>query len=312
MTPAEQGFLQRKQLPGSYLAIARQWFEPLLTEFNENYHSGQAPQIIGINGSQGSGKSTLGDYLCSMVAERHDVVAICLSMDDFYLTRSQRITLAREIHPLLASRGLPGTHDIDLAISTINSLKSGQDETLITRFDKSTDDRCDISDCDKVSGPVGLIILEGWCFGALPSSEESLNTAINLFEKQTDPDGICRRYVNKALSGDYQELFAMVDRLVMLRAPSFDVVFQWRLEQEQKMIAQLKRTKPCISGSGVMSEQQIFEYIQNFQRITEHCLVEMPSRVDHLFELDQNRNVSAYSQPRRQSYSNKVEADCLR
>jgi len=299
MTPAEQGFLQRNQLPGSYLATAHQWFEPLLTEFNTNYRSGQAPQIIGINGSQGSGKSTLGDYLCSMVEERHDVVAICLSMDDFYLTRSERIKLAKEIHPLLVNRGLPGTHDINLAISTINSLKSGQDETMITRFDKSTDDRCDNSVCDKVSGPVGLIILEGWCFGALPSSEESLDTAINLFEKQTDPDGICRRYVNKALSGDYQELFAMVDRLVMLRAPSFEVVFQWRLEQEQKMIVQLKRTKPGVSGSRVMSEQQIFEYIQNFQRITEHCLVEMPSRVDHLFELDQHRNISVYSQPRR-------------
>jgi D-glycerate 3-kinase len=299
MTLVEQGFLQRNQLPGSYLAMARQWFKPLLTEFSENYRASQAVQIIGINGSQGSGKSTLGDYFCSMVEERHDVAAVCLSMDDFYLTRSQRIKLAKDIHPLLVNRGLPGTHDIKLAISTINSLISGQDETLITRFDKSTDDRCDISAYDKVSGPVGLIILEGWCFGARPAPEESLDTAINLFEKQTDPDGICRRHVNKALSGDYQELFAIVDRMVMLLAPSFDVVFQWRLEQEQKMIAQLKKAKPGVSGSRVMSEQQIFEYIQNFQRITEHCLVEMPSRVDHLFVLDQHRNISAYSQPTR-------------
>ncbi len=203
----------------------------------------------------------------------------------------------RTCHPLLTSRGLPGTHDIGLAISTINSLKSGRGETHIPRFDKSKDDRCDVSAYDKVSGPVGLIILEGWCFGAASVSTGSLDRAVNLFEEQNDPDGACRRYVNEALSGDYQQLFAMVDRLVMLRAPSFDVVFQWRLEQEQKMIARLNKTNSASSNTGIMSEQQIFEYIQNFQRLTEHCLDEMPSRVAHLFQLDRHRNISSYTQP---------------
>jgi D-glycerate 3-kinase len=42
------------------------------------------------------------------------------------------------VHPLLATRGVPGTHDIDLAINTINAVCSGL-PTPITRFDKSTD-----------------------------------------------------------------------------------------------------------------------------------------------------------------------------
>jgi D-glycerate 3-kinase len=221
-------------------------------------------------------------------------------MDDFYLTRAQRATLARDVHPLLASRGVPGTHDIDLAMATINGLKSGQDEMLITRFDKSTDDRCEPSGYERVSGPVGLIIVEGWCFGARPVPEDSLGTAINRLEKQKDPDGVWRRYVNQALSGDYQKLFAMVDRLVMLRAPSFDTVFKWRLQQEQKLLARFK-TSTGRSAPGLMSEHQIHDFIQHFQRITEYSLEEMPARVDHLFQLDRDRNISVYSQPGKPS-----------
>jgi D-glycerate 3-kinase len=121
MTPAEKQFLQRNQLPDSYLDSANKWFTPLVAEFKNPQ---QPAIIIGINGTQGSGKSTLADYLCTMLGEQ-GLNCVSLSLDDFYLTRAERETLAAEVHPLLKTRGVPGTHDVSLALQTIDSLRKG-------------------------------------------------------------------------------------------------------------------------------------------------------------------------------------------
>ena len=280
MTFAEQKFLQRNQLPDSYLAMAKEWFHPLLADISQRAQVSEGPRVVFINGSQGSGKSTLADYLCTSTAEQQGSQCVALSLDDFYLTREQRIELAHDVHPLLATRGVPGTHDIPLAMATIKSLIMGQDETLITRFDKSIDDRYPVQDCLTLSGPVGLIILEGWCVGATPQSDEALETAINRLEQQEDTQGLWRAYSNNALAGTYQRLFEMADSLVMLRAPSFDSIFKWRLEQERKMSMPL------------MDEAEILRFIQHYQRLTEHCLLEIPKRADHLFQLNSERQIS--------------------
>ncbi|MYJ73656.1 MAG: hypothetical protein F4089_00575, partial [Gammaproteobacteria bacterium] len=65
----------------------------------------------GLGGGQGAGKSTLGRLIAqagSMLGIRIEV----LSIDDFYLTKEQRLQLAEDVHPLLATRGPPGTHDV--------------------------------------------------------------------------------------------------------------------------------------------------------------------------------------------------------
>ena len=280
MTPALQKFLQRNQLPESYLKTAKNSYRPLLEGFAKqqaNGHSGT--RIIGINGSQGSGKSTLADYLCTTIAEQHDIRTVALSLDDFYLSKTERLQLAKDIHPLLATRGVPGTHDVDLAIATINGLVEAESDTLITRFDKSTDDRLAPEHCEIIQGPVGLIVLEGWCMGVCAQETSALATAINELEALEDADAVWRTYVNTRLAGDYQRLFGLTDTLLMLRAPSFDTIFKWRLEQERKM------AKP------LMNDAEILRFIQHYQRITEHSLEEMPSRVDYLYQLDSDRQV---------------------
>ena len=98
--------------------MPKKWFSPLL----EKYQTARdKPLIIGINGSQGSGKSTLADYLCTMLNERYQLRCVSLSLDDFYLTKLERQQLASQVHPLLETRGVPGTHDIPLALETIAS-----------------------------------------------------------------------------------------------------------------------------------------------------------------------------------------------
>jgi D-glycerate 3-kinase len=293
---ALQHFLGRHQLPESYLSMAESAFSPLIDEFNTQYQANQKTYIIGINGCQGSGKSTLADYLCTVVAEKYHLATVALSLDDFYLTKAERIELARKIHPLLAQRGVPGTHDVNLAVDTISSLASGN-KALITRFDKSMDDRVPEANSETITGHIGLIVIEGWCFGAKPQAPNSLIEPVNHLERSEDPDGVYRDYVNTALATQYPQLFELVDSTAMLRAPSFKTVFEWRLEQEQKLIEKLRSTKTDPAGVSTMSDQEIRRFIQNFQRITEHCLEEMPTRVDHLFQLNAARQIVDYRKP---------------
>ena len=225
--------------------------------------------------------------------DEQGLTCVSLSLDDFYLTRAERKTLAADVHPLLKTRGVPGTHDVALALNTIDSLRKGAGETLIARFDKSTDDRHLEADWDLVSGPVDVIIFEGWCVGAKPQTEAALAVPVNNLESERDAEGIWRNFFNSALGKDYQPLFDSIDKLIMLRAPSFDTVFNWRLEQEQKMIARLAEQNNS-DRSGVMSETQIAEFIAHYQRITEFSLAEMPGRADHLFQLDAQRQIIDY------------------
>lgn len=295
ITSQEQAFLDRNQLPSTYLDIANQWFCPIVNSISDNFNPNNTPKIIGINGCQGSGKSTLADYLCTIVADRLGVTTVSLSLDDFYLTKAERIDLGSNVHPLLETRGVPGTHDVQLAMDCIQSLVKGQ-KTVITRFDKSIDDRASYDSLETIEGKVGLIVLEGWCLGAKPEPLEQLTQPINSLEEQDDRDGIWRNYVNNAIQNDYQALFNLADELIMLQAPSFDTVFHWRLEQEQKMIKRLEK-EGMDNRSGVMNEQQIRRFINYFQRVTENILSEMPNRADHLFKLGKTRQITNYSQP---------------
>ncbi len=289
----EQAFLERNQLPPAYLDAAKQWFSPIVDHIIAEYNHNRTPKVIGINGCQGSGKSTLADYLCTAVSEQLDIQTVALSLDDFYLTKSERNKLAKQVHPLLATRGVPGTHDVELAISCVNHLLVGQ-KALITRFDKSIDDRVPQDQLQSIEEPVGLIVLEGWCLGALPQKTEALTNAINALEQEEDTDAVWRNYVNQALTNDYPALFNLVDELIMLQAPSFDTVFKWRLEQEQKLVKRLEK-EGLSNHSGIMDEHQIRRFISYFERVTENSLQEMPKRADHLFTLGLSREITGYS-----------------
>jgi D-glycerate 3-kinase len=290
----EQAFLERNQLPPAYLDAAKQWFSPIVDSIVADYNHNKTPRVIGINGCQGSGKSTLADYLCTAVSEQLNLKTVALSLDDFYLTKSERNELARQVHPLLATRGVPGTHDVELAISCVKNLLAGE-KTLVTRFDKSIDDRVPQDQLSSIEEPVGLIVLEGWCLGALPQKTEALTNAINALENEEDADAVWRSYVNQALTNEYPDLFNLVDELIMLKAPSFDTVFNWRLEQEQKLVKRLEK-EGLSTQSGIMNEQQIRRFISYFERVTENSLQEMPQRADHLFTLGLSREITCYTQ----------------
>ncbi|MEO8061591.1 MAG: kinase [Pseudomonadota bacterium] len=248
-------------------------------------HDVARPLLVGICGSQGSGKSTVCRYVAHSAAASGIRVAV-LSIDDLYLPRQAREILALKVHPLLCTRGVPGTHEVLLGVRTLGALGASE-RVRIPRFDKARDDRLPQELWDTVDAPLDLILFEGWCVGATPQAAHQLDAAINTLEAQEDADGRWRHYVNDALSLEYQELFAPIDYLVLLAAPSFEIVTQWRIEQEQ----QLRAARP--DASGVMTDAQIVHFVQHYERLTRHVLAEMPARADLVLRLDQNRRVIA-------------------
>ena len=278
-------FIQQQQLPESYLALAEQWYAPLAATIHRQTQKREEPLLVAINGCQGSGKSTLAEYLATVLRHEHQLSAAILSIDDFYLTQQERQQLSTDIHPLLQTRGVPGTHDTQLLNKSLNELHQTRGNCHIPRFDKSMDDRRPKQDWSETPLPLDVIILEGWCMGAPPESDRQLTEPRNNLERLEDPDGVWRRYVNQQLQEHYQPIFEQFDLWIMLKAPSFNNVFQWRLEQEQKLAAKNTQTQ----DTHIMDEAEILRFIQHYQRLTESCLNNLSENVHFLYELNDNR-----------------------
>jgi D-glycerate 3-kinase len=278
-------FLKREGLPSDYRRTIDQALVPLADAITRRARLADHMVVVGLCGAQGSGKSTAAAVLVELLAQQ-DLPATALSIDDFYLPRAVRAELARRVHPLLVTRGVPGTHDLELAQATIDQLSLGG-EVVLPCFDKARDDRRPRRDWPAAVGPMRVVILEGWCVGARPQTDAELAEPVNALERDEDPDGIWRRYVNDALRGPYRALFDRLSPLVLLEAPSFEVVHGWRSEQEKKLAQRIAREGG--DASRVMDEAAIGRFIAHYERVTRHILAEMPDRADHLIRLSATR-----------------------
>jgi D-glycerate 3-kinase len=286
---ALKALLERERLPDGMLDTISAVHVPLADYIGARIDARAGrlgtPFTIGICGAQGSGKSTLAMILRALLAERGRSIAL-LSLDDFYLGRAERARLAQQVHPLLATRGVPGTHDVDLAEQTFEAL-NGTGTVAIPSFDKARDERRPVADWTSVAAPVDVILFEGWCVGARPQEEAALREPVNELERRRDGEGTWRRYVNEQLETRYRPLFERVDDLVLLKAPSFEVVYEWRAEQERKLRERLEREGG--DTSRLMDEAMLRDFIAHYERLTRHILTEMPARADIVIDLDAQR-----------------------
>ena len=282
-------FIAQQRLPAAFAATAEQFFVPL-AEWVRGQISERSGRtfVLGINAAQGAGKSTLAAFLASYLQAQYGSQVATLSIDDIYLPRAERRELADAVHPLLATRGVPGTHDVELGKATIRSLQAlGTGDSLkLPRFAKLQDDRAPEADWPTISGPVDVALFEGWCVGSRPVADTALREPINELERREDAGGEWRRFVNRQLGRDYQALFALLDALVFMAVPDFDCVRRWRTEQEHKLIA--AATSETEQG---MSDAQIAEFVQYFERITLQNLVTLPQQADVVLQLGQDHQV---------------------
>jgi D-glycerate 3-kinase len=241
---------------------------------------GSRPMVLGLAGAQGSGKSTLAARLAArLTAAGHPALAV--SIDDFYLPRARRQALAMAVHPLLAIRGVPGTHDLPLLFDRLARARAGQ-PTSMPRFDKLADDRRPPQDW--ASAPsLACLILEGWCIGARPQPAKLLAAPVNALEANEDSDGCWRTHVNMQLAGAYQHVWNRLDALAFLAAPDWETVPRWRADQE----AALSRS----SGRPGMDAAAIARFCAHYERLTRWQLASTPAQASLVLRLDRQRRL---------------------
>ena len=272
------GPIARQRVGMEALPLVMDWLSPRL---------GRGPLIIGIAGAQGSGKSTLVAQVTQRLAvaggivETAGAIAAAVSLDDFYLPKSRRQALARSVHPLLATRGVPGTHDLPLLLDVLLRVRAGRPVSLPV-FDKLADDRLAPQHWRRFDR-IDILLLEGWCVGARPQPQGALARPVNMLEAREDRGARWRTHVNQALAGEYQRAWAMLDALAFLAAPDWETVPRWRAEQEAGLVRAAGRTG--------MAPAAITRFCAHYERLTRWQLMDTPRRAGLTLQLDGDRQV---------------------
>ena len=251
-------FQNKDKMIKSFLIPVSQWISKKVDK--------KKPLIIGLAGGQGSGKTTISSILSIILKKYFKLNVFTISIDDFYKTRKDRKILSSRKHSLLMTRGVPGTHDIDLMLKFFKKIRSKKFKSLkVPKFNKAIDDRCKKSLWYKLKFKPDLVIFEGWCVGARAQSNSQLKKPINSLEKVYDQSIEWRSHVNNQLKTKYKILFKQLDGLVYLKAKNFSLLRNWRLKQERKLWVQTKNNK----NLKIMRSRDVINFMQTYQRITQ-------------------------------------------
>jgi len=242
--------------------------------------------FLGFSGGQGSGKTTITKILKIILKKFFKREVLVSSIDDFYKTSEERSKIAYKVHPLFNTRGVPGTHDINLVKKIFYFIKKKKFKKFkLPRFDKSIDDRFKKKHWVSVKKRPEIVILEGWCLGAKPQSNYLIKKPINILEKIEDKDLIWRKYVNEKLKKEYKFFFSMIDHFVFLKVPNFNMVFKWRFLQETKL-----RQKSRLN-SKIMNYNEVKRFIMFYQRITLQMMKDLNKFASVFMLLKKNHDI---------------------
>jgi D-glycerate 3-kinase len=267
-------------------SVERDDYLPIMSAIAERASRSNRCLTVGISGAQGTGKSTLAALACETLGRSFGLATASVSLDDYYLPKAARLELSRSVHPLLVTRGAPGTHDVGALSGALRRLAeaSAGEEVELLQFSKAEDDRR--SETRRLRGKFDVVLFEGWCVGALAETHAELATPMNALEREHDRDGRFRQFVNAQLAQAYASLWTQLDMLVFLAAPDFAAVQGFREEQERELERVVGPDAP-----GLMNAQQLEYFIQHFERVTRHMLQTMPQRADVVVQLDRARRV---------------------
>lgn len=242
--------------------------------------------ILGFSGGQGSGKTTVTGILKIILKKFFKRRIHVSSIDDFYKTLEDRNKISNRIHPLLKTRGVPGTHDINLVKNFFNITRKKKFKKIkLPKFEKAMDNRLEKKYWFNIKQKPEIVILEGWCVGARPQANSLIKRPINILEKYEDKDLKWRKYVNEKLKKEYKKLFVMIDHLIFMKIPNFKVVFKWRLLQEKKL------KKKSYSNKKIMSYNEIKRFIMFYERITLQMMKDLSKSASLLMLLKKNHDI---------------------
>ena len=248
----------------------------------------QKPFILGLAGGQGTGKTTVTSIVRIILTKYFNLKVFKISIDDFYKTRKERSVLSKKIHPLLLTRGVPGTHDTKIISKFFKEVKKNKFTKIrVPKFDKSVDDRSSKNKWYKLSAKPDVIILEGWCVGARAQSRSQLKKSINSLERTKDFNLKWRKFVNLKLQKEYKRIFSQLNSLIYLKAKNFKILQQWRIKQENKLWLNSKKKK----NLKIMSKGDVINFMQTYQRITQNMFKNMPKYASIILNLNSNHQI---------------------
>ena len=248
------------------------------------------PYFIGLAGGQGTGKTTISSILKIILTKYFKLNVFKISIDDLYKTRKDRMSLSKKIHPMLLTRGVPGTHDINMMLNFFKKVKNKKFKSFqLPNFNKAIDDRFAKKYWYNIKKKPDVIIFEGWCVGAKHEKKSSLNKAINSMERIKDPKKVWRKYVNHQLKQKYKDLYSQLNCLIYLKAKNFSLLQKWRLKQENKLWLKSKKT----SKHKIMNKDDVISFMQTYQRITENMFKKMTNYASILVNLGSDHQINS-------------------
>ena len=275
-------------LPAETIRTLLPFYLPLAEHIATLQASKRATLTIGIQGPQAAGKTTLTHLLQRVLIDVAGLSVCTLSIDDIYLTRAERSELATRVHPLFLTRGVPGTHDVQLGVRVLEGLRQ-RGHTPIPRFDKAQDDRLPQSAWPVVESPCDVVLFEGLWIGLPAMDDSTLAEPINALEAREDPHGTWRRFANQQLRDEYPALFAPCERLVHFQVPDFACVKRWRSGAEHAMRARMQAAGA--DTSRVMDDAALARFFDHYERFTAHAMASMPERADVIMRVDRDHRV---------------------
>ena len=248
------------------------------------------PYFVGLAGGQGTGKTTISSLIKIILIKYFKLKVFRISIDDFYKTRKERISLSKRVHPMLLTRGVPGTHDINMMLNFFKKVKNKNFKRLrLPSFNKAVDDRFSKKKWYDLKNKPDVIIFEGWCVGAKSEKNNTLKRTLNLMEKVKDQKQIWRKYVNQQLKTKYKNLYSQLNCLIFLKAKNFSLLQKWRLKQERKLWINSKRKL----NLKIMSKGDVINFMQTYQRITQNMFKNMPKYASIIFNLNSNHQIKS-------------------
>jgi D-glycerate 3-kinase len=268
--------------PGYAPAVVGATLDALLATLCARADAGR-PWLAGLSGLPGSGKSTFAHQLAAAASAR-GVPTLVLGLDDFYLGHRARQRLARRVHPLLATRGVPGTHDLDLLEAVLAGLAgAGRRPLALPRFDKGRDTRLPRARWTRLASPPRLVLLEGWCVGVASSAAAAGARPLNALERREDREGRWRAFVEAQLAGPYASLWSRLGMLVVLQAPGWHVVRAWRAGQERERLAR--------GAPAALDGPALARFLMHYERLGRRALATLPAQAEAVLALRRDRSV---------------------
>ncbi len=249
-----------------------------------NYICSSKSKKFLFGGSQGIGKSSFINIISKTIEKFYDKKILLLSLDNYYLTKKQRLLLSKKIHKLLVTRGVPGTHNIKELVKNVKQFNQEKYPITTPQFDKLIDDKIKLNKTIKTK--CDILFLEGWCCGSSEIPKKFLYKNINNLEKINDPKNQWRNFYNNKLRIEYKKLFKLFDELIFLKTSSFDNVYKWRLKQEKTNQSKNKKLKR-------MSANEIKVFVQHYEKITKWMIKDLNKKAQIVIQFEKNHKISS-------------------